>query len=143
MSIKITYIAILDIAKITLATIGIITTLYGVFYVYYQWQTNQKSLNQKVEKLIGNDTLIFRTLYQMNVSLDSINYSIKATNDITLQTNQKVEKLQRGFIDFIRNNNAMSKEDFIRIMTTLDLEGELKKKETRLMFPLLTQQESN
>ena len=137
---KITFSNILSTSKVILATFAIIGTLYTAFIIYYKWQENQIHLTKKVEKLIENDTLLFDNLFEINKNLETLNNNVEETNALQIITKNKVDNLQSSYMDFLKNDKSLTKEDFMRYMMSLDLGAGMESKKNLIPYPLMTQQ---
>ena len=131
---KITFNILLNNAKVVLSIFAIVGTFYAVFSGYRNFVDNQKTINKSVIQLVENDSVIFK-------KLEVINYNVETTTSVTQETKQKVDALQQSYLLFLKNNKALTKEEFLQYMFTLQLTNEfyLKSNEEEVKKNLVTQ----
>lgn len=96
--------------------------LWGGFVMYDNWRDNNKLLQKNVKNIIDTqkrqmvtDSLLLDNQIKMKVEIDNLRLN-------GVQTINNMNALQRSYIKYISNDEALTKQDFLKYMEGLSVE---------------------
>ncbi len=104
--------------------------LWGGFVMYDKWkdsnqllQSNIKNIIETQKKQITNDSILLDNQKKLKIEVD--NLKINGTTTI-----ENMSALQRSYIRYISNDNALTKQEFLEYMEGLSVEEKKSSLET-------------
>jgi hypothetical protein len=116
---------------LTLASfIGII---WGGFLVYDNWRDNNKLLNEKVITIIKSQSEQKQTDSLLLVGQKELKQEVEDLKSFFEQEKGTLNSLQRSYVRYISNDDALTKKDFLEYMEGLTIEEKKKQIEQTLI----------